>query len=288
MRMAVLGLIFLGIVAAACAALLMASWTSGTAASKTGESPPVDILVAAKALSPLTILESDFIVKKQVLKKEAPQKYFSNAVQVVGKMLIVPMAEGQVLTPECFGERDSGAKFAATIPEGMVAVSIPLKSNSSLEGLLYPGCLVDVMVTLSLEEGKEAVTNTFLQAVRVLAVDQNTVTSTEPEATRNSNVKQHGEARMVTLMLTPKQAKLLQLATERGSVSLALRNPDKPIAPDSESVSLSELMGIRPKRINGAPSSQPALVFPTAEKWNMELIQGGKKETRSFEMPEGK
>src|ERR1041385_8742762 len=151
MRLAVLGLIFLGIVAAACAALLMASWTSGSASSKSVEVPPIDILIAAKALPPLTIVESDFVTKKQVLKKEAPPKYFTNAVQVVGKMLITPVAEGQALTPECFGEKDSGAKFAATIPEGMVAVSIPLKSNSSLEGLLYPGCLVDVMVTLSLE-----------------------------------------------------------------------------------------------------------------------------------------
>ncbi len=288
MRWAIIGLILLGVLAAASAALLVASYGR----NKNPEASKVEILVATKALPAQTVVDAGMMVSKIVAKKEAPASFYTNAVQVVGKMLIVPVAEGQVLTPECFGDRESGAKFAAAISAGMVAVSITPKDYSSLEGLLYPGCMVDVIFTLRPSSNQEPVSITLLQGINVLAIGQFSVVSPKHEGESLAAVHP-GESQKVTLQLTPRQAKILQLALENGSVSLALRNPLNPTTADGGSISLNELLG---KKKAKAPASAvpqvPGNSTPETSElppgWEMLLIQGGVKETRSFPMPEEK
>jgi pilus assembly protein CpaB len=282
MRWAIIGLIFLGVLAAASAAMLVASYGG----SKTREPTKLDIVVATKALPAMNIVDASVVTLRTVSKRELPPAYFTNAVQVVGKMLIAPVAEGQVLTPDCFGDRESGAKLAASISLGMVAVSVSPKDYSSLEGLLYPGCLVDVIFTLRPNGDQQPISKTILQGVTVLAIGQYSVASPMREAEKLSQVRQ-GESKKVTLQLTPRQAKELQLAMEYGTVSLAMRNPHTPAAADTGSISLSELLGKEnvPIVATTAPTSQAATLPPA---WNMTLIQGGKKETRSLPLPEEK
>lgn len=285
MRWAIILLILLGVLAATSAALLVASYGG----SQKREPVNVDILVATKALPAQSVINDDMVALKTVTKKEAPAKYYTNAVQVVGKMLIVPVAEGQVLTAESFGDRENAAKFAAAIADGMVAVPITLKDFSSLEGLLYPGCLVDVIFTLRAGTGQDPVSVTLLQGVNVLAIGQYSVVSPKHEA--ESLAAQPGENKKVTLQLTPRQAKALQLAQENGTVSLALRSPLTPAAADSGAMSLDDLIKrkspvaafVPPPTTNEAPLAEE---LPPG--WDVLMIQGGKKETLTVPMPEPK
>ena len=72
----------------------------------------------------------------------------TNPVQVVGKVLTRPMAEGEVFTKSNFSS-DKGVSFAAAITEGKRAVTISLQDHNGMAGILYPGSVVDVLVTLT-------------------------------------------------------------------------------------------------------------------------------------------
>jgi len=281
MRWAIIVLILLGVLAAVCAALLVATLGGG---SKNAQASQVDLVVASKALSAMTTLDAGMVSTRNVARKEAPTSYFTNAVQVVGRMLIVPIADGQVLTPECFGDRESGAKLASTIPSGKVAVSISLKDYSSLEGLLYPGCLVDVNVTLKQTNEQASISITLMQGVEVIAIEGYTIISPKHEADSVTAIK-GGGSRRVTLLLTTKQAKAVQLAMENGSVSLALRNPTTPSTAEGETYSMDEML--RKEKVKN--TSSPTLINdptePLPSGWEMVLIQGGVKESRSLPKP---
>lgn len=284
MRWAIVLLILLGVLAAISAALLVASYGG----SQRRESVNLDILVATKALPAQTKLDASMVTQKTVARGEAPAKYYTNAVQVVGKLLIVPIAEGQVVTPEVFGDRENAAKFAAAIAEGMVAVPITPKDFANLEGLLYPGCLVDVIFTQRPGTGQDPVSVTLLQSVSVLAIGEYSVVSPKHEA--EGLAAQSTESKKVTLQLTPRQAKALQLAQENGTISLALRNPLNPAAADSGAMSLDDL--IKKKSPVAAFVSPPTTseAAPVSDElppgWDVIRIQGGKKDTFTVPMPE--
>jgi pilus assembly protein CpaB len=292
-RWAVIALICLGVIAAVSAALLMVSFQVRPGSGAGGAAAQrVEILTATKALPAMTVVDADSLKKATVTKKEAPPGCFTNAVQVVGKVLIMPVAEGQALTPDCFLGEDSAAQLAAAIPPGRVAVSLAVGEYGSLEGSLYPGCLVDVLMTLAPDSTntlKDAICATILQAVKVLAIDDQSVASPAQGPQRLTPARR-GEQRMVTLALTPEEAKKLQLARERGKISLALRNPLQPLTNDGGAVRLSELLG--PAAVGaeeGVTTTQPELLPPVkgaGPRWEILLIQGGVREVRSLPLPD--
>jgi Flp pilus assembly protein CpaB len=190
--------------------------------------------------------------------------------------------EGQPFTSNCFADEKSGARLASALKNGMRAVSVSLKPEKA--GLLYPGCIVDVLVSLnrpSTEESgtKEAMSMTLLQGIEVLAIDELSVMSEEatpepakPETTTASSSKRERKDRLVTMMVNSNQAKALQLAAQYGGVSLALRNPLDAGLVETDSTMLSDLadeytrivaalappQAAEPATMNGDQFSSPA------------------------------
>ena len=128
-------------------------------------------------------------------------------------------------------------------------MTVLLSDESGIEGLLYPGSVVDVVASFRLPSvpgtpSGQVVSATLLQGVRVLAVGTRSIVSERNESAEMVS-EQHKidrrRARLVTLMVNPEQAEALQLATEHGEISLALRNPlDEEVVP-SRGVILSDL-----------------------------------------------
>ena len=288
MRWAVVGLILLGVLAATCAALLVATFSkSGSGAASKA---PIEIIVARKALPPATYITAESVTTRQVLKSEAPARHFTDAVQVVGRTTITRLAEGQPLTAECFGDKER-ENLASKIPDGMVASNIVLSDSSSIDNILYPGCLVDVIFTYRPNSpGELPSARTILQGKMVLAIDDQTILSSKPQ-TDGYVPTNREQGRKVTLQLTPTESKQLQLAQSSGTISLALRNPSKKAESDNESVSLNSLLGKNdpePTPPVAVTTSGPAPMIDSAlpPDWKMDVIQGGKKETRSFPIPD--
>ena len=232
MKLTVALLVVLGLIAAFSAMFLVGSLRAGSSDPNKVSSSNIEAIFINESLPAMQVITLDHVTTKVVSKDELPKGYLASSPQAVGKLLAVPVVKGQVLTKTCFVPEGAGALLAAKIPHGMRAVSVTLTTDAITGGMLYPGCVVDVLTSFGLRSGNrndnQALSTTLLHGIQVLAVGGTSVVSedlTEGEdvvAKRNNNYK----ARLtVTLMVDPRQAEALQLATNYGSISMAMRNP---------------------------------------------------------------
>jgi pilus assembly protein CpaB len=272
MKWAITGLTVLGIAAALCAALLVSALRAGSfSMQRQGKDVDRDVQViyAKAALDPMTVVDGSMVASKTVKRSEAPPKSISDPVQVVGRVLTVAMLPGQAFNGECFAT-DRSASLAAAVGKGKRAVGISVTDYAGLEGLLYPGSVVDVFLTLKSElpsaamiNGKAAqrgaLTTTLLERVQVLAVEAKSVVSGSADSvgtdTAAESITRAGRSRRVTLLVDTKQAKALQLGMEQGTLSLALRNPLDTGSADHEQVSLRSILGLKDEPIDSGPSA---------------------------------
>jgi len=104
-------------------------------------------------------------------------------------------------------------------------------------GFLQPGNYVDVVSAY--REGQSSESETIVQNVKVLAVDQ----------TASSDKNEPAIVRAVTLEVTPEDAEKVVLAEHRGVIQLALRNPTD-----------TELVAMQTKQAPPPPAPAPAPV----------------------------
>lgn len=208
----------------------------------------IEVLVASRSIPAMSVVTPSHINKSKIARNLLPEGYLSDTSQAVGKVLSKPIVESQVLTKHCFITEGGGAQLAASLPQGMRAVSVPVSSHSVMGGLLYPGCVVDVLATFSLtsmaRETGQAVSATLLQGVQVLAIqDVSVVSKPDPEKKGVLDTRKetsYGSMLTVTLMVNPKQAEALQLAIGSGHIMLAMRNPSDKQTMDIAATVLSE------------------------------------------------
>jgi len=239
MKWSVAVLVTLGLVAGLSAAIMVKVLRLNGSGALPGET---EVVLASKDMPAMSVLESSNLTLKKVPKAKLPAGYISDAVQAVGKILVVPVVEGQMLTDSCFVKEGSSAQVAALLPSGMRAVAVSLSSTSISGGLLYPGCVVDVLASfrLSSSERGQALSTTLLRGINVLAVHGTSVVSKETEEETKTSSRQNQRSLTVTLMVDSKQAEALQLASEHGQISLALRNPLDTAPIDTEAMVLSQ------------------------------------------------
>jgi len=313
MRWQFLGLLLIGVVAAVCAAILVASLktapinTQQVQAPAPQAPPEVEIVVATKALDRMTTIKEDMLKTVKVPAEAAPEGAYPSTVALIGKILVAPVVTGQPFTKNCFAASGPGVHLAATLPEGMRAMSVSLSDYSSMDGLLYPGCAVDVLASFDMRskaDDKEAgvISTTILRGVQVLAIEDKTaVSSSEKPEDRTVRTDRH---RRVTLMVTPHQAEELQLAMEHGMISLAMRNPAdmKLVNSDDKDITSLKEMGPNPPQ-PPAPTQvivekpvyieRPAPIAPANAEgskaeprkvppWQVQIFKGGERTDKSF------
>lgn len=249
MKWAIVILTVLGLVAGVSAAFLVGGLRtpSSSADNNRGSDADVTVMLAGKSLPAASVLTSKMVIEGTASQKEVPENYLTNPIQAIGRVLAVPVVEGQILTGSCFVTEGTGAQLAASLPEGMRAISVNLSSTVVTGGLLYPGCIVDVLVSFKLPHSKdmgEALSTTLLREVQVLAVEGTSVVSRSKDAEEKQDSFTKARSNYgrvtVTLMVDPRQAEALQLATEHGSISVAIRNPLDKGAVDTDVTVLSQ------------------------------------------------
>jgi Flp pilus assembly protein CpaB len=248
MTWSVVVLLVLGVVAAACAALLVMTIQGG------GNGGPVPVqdgsetregsyVVASRDLAARTVVETDAVEVRTTPSKDVPLGSFSQPAQVVGQVLRKPLKEGQLFDTSCFSSEGTGVVLAGALQAGKRAVSVPLSDSGGVEALLYPGCMVDVLAVMQLKDegglGDQPMSMTLLQGIYVLAVgDQTVVTPPQPE---EKGLVGKAPASTITLLVDTKQAEMLYLARQRGSVAIALRNPMDTVAVGTQGTRLPGL-----------------------------------------------
>lgn len=135
----------------------------------------------------------------------------------IGAVARLPMFEGEPLRRSKL--IDAGQAFMSSIlPSGKRAIATQISPDTSAGGFILPNDKVDVIMTRRSSTGSAEgfVTETILQNIRVLAIDQ---TIREDKEGRKVKV---GET--ATLELTPRQAEIITVAQQMADrLSLALR-----------------------------------------------------------------
>jgi pilus assembly protein CpaB len=135
-----------------------------------------------------------------------------------GKVLFKTLEKGQFCTKAFLSDND---KLIAELPDGFVAMSLPVTMPSSVSGFSLPGSRVNLLCRYNGKEGA-MISQTFLTNVKVIAVGTET---TRPETGTAPNIS------VLTLAVTNKEAEKIHLAQGwGGQITLTLRNPkdDKP------------------------------------------------------------
>lgn len=242
MKWGIVVLLIFGVVAAACAALLVTTMGSGSSAAAKG-SQGIEVVVAKRSLPAMTVVTLDDFVKQKVSKNELPQgQQVASPARVTGRVLSVPVVEGQVLSESCFIADGTGAQVVAAIPEGMRAVTLNLNSRAVPDALfLYPGSVVDILFSFKLSSKSvgEAGSLTILSGVQVIAVNGESVVS-NPEQETKAKTRPASSGLQVTVLVDQKQAEALQVLADNGNISLTIRNPlDKSVG-DMQATVLSQ------------------------------------------------
>lgn len=135
---------------------------------------------------------------------------FSGAVARRSIFAGEPISQGAVVKP---GE---GGFMSAVLQPGKRAVSVPVNATTGNAGFIFPGDSVDLILTHNIPVmGSDSfVSETFVENVRVLAVDQS-LDNPENKALL---------AKTVTLEVSPQQAEAITVALEMGKISLTLRS----------------------------------------------------------------
>lgn len=324
MKWAIVGLIFLGLAAAGCAAMLVGALRAASARPvmvQQGADADVQVLYATRPIPIMSVVDSKSVATKTVRRSAAPAGYISDPVQVVGRIMIIPMVEGQPFTNASFPAEGNSTHLATVLPSGKRAVGISVTEYGGLEGFLYPGSKVDVLVSFKSQDGlsdnhRPATSTTLLTDVEVLAIERQTVVSNSPEKVGSDveGTSRPNNARRVTLLVDVRQAAMLGLAMEQGTLSLALRNPLDVQDIDRPRVSLDSILGeagpgragawetmltgllevAKRPRAPEIPVIQPVIsqllppqTQPTVKppQWDVTVLHGQVAETISFPMP---
>jgi Flp pilus assembly protein CpaB len=281
--------------------------------------------MARKHINAGTVITLKDITTEIVPKGELPKGNILTPLQVIGRVLGLPVVEGQVLTENCLVPEGTGAILAANIPHGMRAFSVPITSKARPDHILiYPGCVVDVLVEYKLNRSSkgEAVSTAMFRGLRVLAVSGDSVVKNPAEEEKNDKRSSRRGGLLVSLLVDPKQAEALQLAVENGSITMSLRNPlDKlTFALEGSVLNRSTILSsgsmvpstVLPTTLNGYefltgeqwfdPNEQritpdnptqdsifntpKPVPYPTKSRWQVEIHRGRDKEVVEFDNPE--
>lgn len=263
-----IALIIVAIILGALAVAGVIGYITSVKASLEEEVEKVGVLVAAQNIPKETTVEA-IIAANMVATREIPRKYLANGVltsldKYKGYVVAASINEGEQITATKFIKPEEMG-LAFVVPEGMLAISIPVNEVIGVSNLINVGDRVNVIATfwpeeetsqttqkeeiaetvaevqsaeietktkgVSLKVEKE-MTKTLLWNVEVLYVGTKVVTSEDAKGTtgliggQTRTETQAKEIKTVTLAVTPEDAEKLVFTEEMGSVWLVLAPSD--------------------------------------------------------------
>ncbi len=210
--------------------MIMGASAPVAGANVAGSNIPVDgpqVLVATKALPVGTILTADSLRFQPWPKELVEGAYYLKAAtdvqSMVGTVVRFAIPAGQPITQGALVKPGDRGFLAAALGAGMRAVTVPVSTESSVAGFVFPGDRIDLILTQEVEGGGDGpplkASETILRNLRVLATDQRT--DKKLDEAGNTEVVTFST---VTVEATPTIAEQIAVARTVGSLSLSLRS----------------------------------------------------------------
>jgi pilus assembly protein CpaB len=276
----------------------------------------VDMVVARVEIPLGTQLNPDQLSTVQVSKGAMPEQAFSKPEDLVGRVAINAIGPKEPLTEFRLAPKGSLAGLAALVPEGYRAITVRVDDEAGVAGLLAPGMLVDLISVVTPPDNTNMgpISKIVLQNVKVLATGQNmSLPKDQVEAARVNTV---------TLLATPQEAEKVVLSSYDAKLRLIVRNYVDQKTYDTAGVtkrsvltgdeaqrlpssSAAEIQPARPQQdtyvaprrfrstgslppanwLEGEAKQKPAPTPPPKPTTQIEVFNGGKKNTVEFPHP---
>lgn len=187
------------------------------------------VVVAKDDIAPGASLRPEDVTLTSVPEATVTTGTFDAPERIKDRVTTVAVRKGQPIFETMLAPEGSSRGLTAIVPVGMRAVTMEINEYSGVAGLIVPGCRVDVVSTFPNEAG-QMMTKTVCTSLQIVAVGRK---YSEPTPGKDSKEKppvpRDGEteaplARSVTLLVTPHEAEILDLAAHTGTPRLILRS----------------------------------------------------------------
>ncbi|MFA7231415.1 MAG: Flp pilus assembly protein CpaB [Victivallaceae bacterium] len=174
-------------------------------------------------------IKSDYISKVEIKRLRNTSINFRDIpwdrrTLIIGRKLENSKQKNQILQWDDLKPASRQNGFTGRIQPGYRAISIPVDTTSSVTNLIQPDDNVDIIGTFRFPEMRgdnslDTITLTILQNVKILATGNNWRSVAQDQQGGGL----HGYS-TVTLMLSPEEVEMIIFASQKGRLSLSLRN----------------------------------------------------------------
>jgi pilus assembly protein CpaB len=265
-----------GLVVALLISCVFTFWLSKKFAKPVAAAPvKVQYVAASKSLDAGEVLSVDDLKMVDWPTNQPLDGAFNKGEGLVGRVLLYPLPADQPITERQLASAGAGVGLSTRIPAGMRAISLKSDEVMGVAGFMMPGTHVDVLVTFRQGFNGDQETQTVLQDVQILAVDQKTAPDPQGKPVT---------ANVVTLLVNPDDAERAVLAAAQGSVHFVLRNgTDHDHVSDKPMVMNGKVEDPAPKHTGTVARKTAAPAAPVVKPYVVETVEGTKKSTESFQ-----
>lgn len=239
MRVVIIGLVIFAVILAGGTAYLLRDYLSAQQAELAAakpKAPTVNVLIAASDMPVGTVVNANNTEWIEWPKGEVPEGFMVKAdgadplaeISKEKHLARRGFTKGEPITMARLYKSDDPGFLRGALEPGMRAVAVRTSAEIAAGGFILPGDRVDIVLTHELRAVQEqaktsdkvtvmGVSETILEDIRVLAVDQKT------------NQFEGGAAvgKTILLEVTSKQAEIINTAKSMGTVNLILRSAEE-------------------------------------------------------------
>lgn len=216
---------------------------------------PIEVVVANRNLQRGQVLQMGMLALRKVPSGFVHQDAIrpGEVESVVGHKLVFSLNSGESLlsTHVAFSKGDT---FSNLIEDGKRALSFPVDVLSSMTGMLAPGDIVDLLVTLQDDDTEKTIP--LLTNIAVMATGDSTDELGAPDGSGAGPSYQ-----TITLHVTPDEASKITHARSAGDITVLLRSRSDDEQMRLAAVTKNTLFGRKNKQLAPGPSG-PRIIRP--------------------------
>jgi pilus assembly protein CpaB len=189
-------------------------------------------------------LSSGQISMSSVPKNELNKNAVTSTEALKGKIVSVPIFNGQQIVSDQFGNSVTAAASALAIPKGMIAISVNLTDPDRVAGNIQNGSQVAIFVTGELTNTTPGGAGAGVQSTRLLLPNVTVLNVGSPVTTTSTTTDQSGNQTteqlprtLLTIAVNQKDAQKVIVASKALDLTFGLLTTDSKVQPGAPGTS---------------------------------------------------